>query len=393
MCVFAILNYRPFGRLTGVDGNSKTIVPITFFSVDETRASFSTIFTSMVPWILGEVSNSISTIYTDGDDRMRQAISASIQRKLVGHEGTCLKLCFFHAITQPVMRMRSSFANCCSELFKVQTFLKRMAKRCTTKACVEEQFSKIREWVISNDQLTDSQTNAILEFLEEVELKQDQWLRPFQKHSISFGTIANSRNEAENRVLKDDKRINNGSSLMTTASVVHEIYEQRIIEYKYTCNRLQNLRPRLNPEERESGFAHLYSMFTRKCMDLLFKQYKCSKDYSVELSRPRSFKVTYLKEAAQNNGLPAFPLLPHKVSVHMGKLWCDCLDTSSYLIPCRHIIAIKRGQVDQKDIHPRWLTKWYSGDLPAFKIIPESGWGATISEEILNSYNAGQLES
>ena len=89
--------------------------------------------------------------------------------------------------------------------------------------------------------------------------------------------------------------------------------------------------------------------------------------------------------------LPPFPRIPHELTVKNGRIYCDCGYAEMYLLPCKHMLAVKRGQIQREDLHLRWLIKWYSGELTIFKRVALiDHWGAFIPEGLMETYPIGE---
>ena len=56
------------------------------------------------------------------------------------------------------------------------------------------------------------------------------------------------------------------------------------------------------------------------------------------------------------------------VTLKENQLWCSCMYTQSVLVACRHIIAVKRGNVTARDCHYRYSSIWQAGLVPLEKL-------------------------
>jgi hypothetical protein len=216
----------------------------------------------------------------------------------------------------------------------------------------------------------------MLQYLESVQGNAAFLSNVFVLYVFHLGIRTTGRIESENSSVKSTG-VNPTTKIVRLARFDVKRNENRVHETKLRYQREANAVP-FNSE----GYEEIARQITKAGWELFHSQVSVWSDYIVVVKSPVLFEVFHrenakradyeekveisYEDAATSSSisvtLPYFNRV-RRITVIDGHLSCSCPFFSRYGIPCRHMLAVNKGQVSIADFHFRWTTAYVQGKM------------------------------
>lgn len=378
----------------------------------ETKFNFLFIFQFVLPIVYGDLMKLLVSVIMDGNKEAHSAARQALESGFFGTEGiTFISTCFFHAVTQKIVKdYLSQLAGISQKVFNTDGFQKAISETASTDGgigllvyywvkwiiyevktrdlCMQsfedlnkfingKKFSEKYTFIYPDPGVYGPKHKVALEtFVREVFGNFPLMCSAYNLSPVNFGTKCTSGIEGDFAV---KKRLGLITSKTTPTNVVrHEedIANLRELAKEVTIHRDAFAVPtHLRTDEN----GHVLRLLTPLAREKLQREIAASSDWSVTRIAVDKFALQLSEESILkrlNRGVPQHPQLFNWVPEHEKsiitvkedsngflRLQCGCFTCKSN-IPCRRIIAIKAGRVDQVDVHFRYFVDFLNGTYP-----------------------------
>ncbi len=356
--------------ICGQDGNSKTFTAATSFLRSESSKNYSFVWLTALPFLYGHYLNRVRVVISDGDRQIMDAIDTAITSRILGRGNAVRRLCFWHRV---LSKFKMQYGAQTHRDNDTGNTVYKWIKRCCYSAETENEF---REWW---DELTtwmekrcgvyysQAQHAILSEFVAAVH-NDCRFVASAFTRTRSFGAKSTSRMEAENRTLKSLDAVSDATPIYRTVEVESIRQEQRLVEREADAEFMLHTVPMSALKNfLARGIDEPVAYLTQAGAAKLLEQHSESLKYAVEVT-DHGFIVSRVTVDA-NSTLPwaDFRRSPRLVLVvqegSRSRLLCPCTYFCDFGLPCRHTIAINRGEVGLDDIDIRWLSLLLAGHL------------------------------
>ena len=403
-CNYGNTGNSKFNLSVGACPNGTTLtVARSFFS--ETRRNFVFLFQFALFFIYGELIKLVVNCVADGNDEVHRALHQAIESGYLGTKNrTVVRTCFFHAVVQKFLKdylsqklglskktfdtygFQEALAECTHSDggvgLCVYYWMKWLVYNITTESLLLASMEKLYLFIAKKPISEESSYNypseivytrnhqlALVQFVQDASSNLPLMASCHNPSDVDFDEHTSSRLEGEFGVRKMDGSI---SSKSTATSVVRR--ESSLAERREISSTLDNYRDANAVPSNLVGDANFSTLrsLTPKCRDYLQHEILKSKNYNV--FRISSFEfLIRLSETVTNRSASQQPhlwcskpededtlIIVVEDTSGVRRLLCKCLRCKS-LRPCRKVLAIKAGRVDQCDVHFRYNADFLNG--------------------------------
>jgi hypothetical protein len=376
---------RPFFKVTGLDGDGRVFNRANALLWDESVDAFNFVLDVALPALWGDANcKATATILSDGDPHEITAINTAIENG--AFTNATRRRCFWHAVHQSFTKEFGT-----GDMYKeqnkvVRTWLNNIAYRTEHTADQNESFRLLRAWIMSSvdaspltrrkkDRAQRTRVDAMLTWLNGVSSVAKDWSKASRTGLCDLGHITTAISESANAMLKlGNFGVNPRMDVHQTVarSIAQEAIRSK--EQLRLAEKRVNSTPLLTAKQLSVEVATVGTFLTRRGASKLSIQYELAKLMSVcvhepaqswHVSKPRQQGDSDSEELSDCRDAP-WPTFQYTRTVELrdGVLFCNCGYTASELLPCRHIIAVKRGRLCPSDCHFRYSAAWQAGLVP-----------------------------
>ncbi len=356
------------------DGNMQTLTMVTALVRSENDANYRFLFLTALPFLYGCYLRRVSTLISDGDQRIINAIDTGISSMLYGEGKAYRRLCLWHRILHVFQQDYSRYAKTDGGVGRV---ILMWILHCCYTAEDDRQFgdwwTQLSTWLESRPLTLDfsqSQKAVLLSFVTGVYTDR-RFVATCYSRTRSFSTKTTGRAEGENRDLKRFDGINNASSLWQTCNIEQLRQEQREVDRQLLIDYICQVVPQSVASNFEvDPMGSPEASITPAGLKLLSAQMKERKNYTIAKSG-EVFIVSRKPDTIQRKEkMPWHREQPQSRAVSVAtdvdgckRLVCSCGFFIEYGIPCRHTLAINGGKILLPDIDVVWLKALAAGHM------------------------------
>ena len=409
-------------ELVAFSSNGKNCVPFQGLVLDQRRSTFNWILNVAVPALLCNQSLQCTSVFLT--DECQQEISAFELAKARGvFNPACMRRsCIFHKINLGLKK--TNFFKHLDESYKnaIRFHLALIWKSVQTKSQAIDVLNYLRVQIPPVISSSAAMKHEYLNFFDSLESSLSDWALFSVLGVRCLDRFTTSSVESEHSVLK--RHLNAQSSLSDFFRVCHSVlsgrYRESLADQVNQANSANVDFDSIFEDETKRCLRNGERILTRYALNLLESQLKLAiqiqytirkgtsgSDVCWELINSKSksrFAIVndsehdFDSERAHNTSIPAekYDIEPNKRHVKLEKcsdsttfLSCSCFWFQRNLIPCRHILAVKRFRFNAvKDIHFRWFQP-----VAYEKYGPSTGMRRSRDDGIVGPSTYGLLES
>jgi len=368
---------RPLFKVQATDGDGKIFTVCTALLWDKSREAFTWALRTALKKLVGErVLNVTATILSDGDGQEIDAIDAAIKDGPIVN--ATRKRCFWHLVHQALMK---KFGNGSydSDLFKtIRYWLNEFAQNVETESEYISSYAALKKWVRDNidsrtrmarkkgEVATLSRMEAVLFFLRDIFALREYWVKYERMGLCNLGQVTTAISEAANSTIKRGKlAVHAQMQIDATFRAIEKIERYQSQNNAVRADRRTQSTPLPNANLSEA-VVHAADYLTKHCIDKYVQpQYEYWPNYLVDRVDELKWLVRSTNHESKEQKVP-FPVFRRTREVYAkdNQLFCSCKFFESVLCPCRHLLAVKHGELCRQDFHFRYLSAWQSGHIP-----------------------------
>jgi hypothetical protein len=355
-----LYNY-PLIFLVGVDAENKSQNWFTGLLPDQKRTTFIW-FLKVFSIFFGPILQGVQTVITDGDRQLVDSVAFAIHSKIF-HLQTTQLLCYWHTVS---LYFNNNLPLLASQYVETLKFYCKEIAVCDNKEEVDSLWKYVTETYVPSLEISDAKKAVVQEVLVTVRSKERLWCRAWFAATRNFGEITSGRSETENHHHKLDSFVHSKTSLHKTCEADFNRMNRRAIVMKQSL--IHDLRHQiLHDQSDESLPPWVFEQLTSNGAKIFQTQWKYSTFYHITPLSSTSFSLVYRDSTFEKSQDSADNVAhqTHRVDVSsQGFLTCQCSFYVSYVMICRHMMAIMRHYhltIKPLDVHLRWWKAWKRG--------------------------------
>ena len=181
-----------------------------------------------------------------------------------------------------------------------------------------------------------------------------RWAGPAFARRPTFGTTTTSPVEGNHAVYKRDESaggagLTSKTAVEKTVSRLMNLQRSRDLSSRVCRDHGLNL-----PAQTDDMNINIFKFVTQQARDILKTELVAASLCRISEQRKLEYIVS--------SGTHEFVVTASFQDGTSYRLYCSCSWSYQWLLPCRHMIHVKDGQVDLEDIHPRWLLRYWRGE-------------------------------
>jgi hypothetical protein len=361
---------RPLYDILTVGPDGKNIVFMEVLLLNCKMSSYSWIYWDAIPALMGhDFCRRVQLIMTDGDiwqvfsqfHNIGTRILPLSTLQILAIEGACgvnqtfpsavFRVCAFHFLKQPFDKLRVTLPETvkaeCHELYLQAWAILTLTDRDAATKSLRHITSSLKTYG----------SDRALTLATSLEIHSHRWMGPEFSRVQHFGVFTASPVEGNHGVYK--RPVERGGAGISAKSAPEHLVErlailQRTRQVKVQRTMDTSLQLPANLPESSEGII-LAQHVTQLAVALVGEQRSAAtfcvisqvtRDYISVTSASGNIRKVRLILQSDGKGL---------------RLLCDCLWSFQFLLPCRHVICVKK-QVELTDIHVRWWLRYWRGE-------------------------------